>query len=50
MNSTAKLEKYCEYNVRNMRKLLYIRDFPPHEHSVRKAHLPLHQLTKQYYH
>lgn len=50
MNSTAKQEKYCEFNVRIRRKSLNIRDFPPNEHSVRKVYLPLHQLTKQCYH
>ena len=50
MNSTAKQEKYCEFNVRIWRKSLNIRDFSPDEHSVRKVYLPLHQLTKQCYH
>lgn len=46
MNSTAKQEKYCEFNVRIRRKSLNIRDFPTNVHSVRKVYLPLHQLTK----
>ena len=46
MNSTAKQEKYCEFNVRNQIKSLKTRDFLPYEHSVRKGYLPLHQLTK----
>ena len=46
MNSTAKQEKYCEFNVRIRRKSLNIKDLLPHEHSVRKVYLHLHQLTK----
>lgn len=42
MNSTAKQEKYCEFDVRIRSKSLNIRDFPPYEHSVRKVYLPLH--------
>ena len=50
MNSTAKQEKYCEFNVRIRRNSLNIRDFRLNEHSIRKVYLPLHQLTKQCYH
>ena len=44
--SDAKQGKYCEFNVRNQIKPLNIKDFLPHEHSVRKVYLHLHQLTK----
>lgn len=46
MNSTAKQEKHCEFNVRIQIKSLKIRDFLLYEHSVRKVYLPLHLLTK----